>query len=129
MKKSDICLGIIGLLFLTLILLLTVHPRFQKNHRLRIEAEKQLVATLGLTDLSLFMEARYTRHISQADNHAAFQDHPGAIEHFPSGSIVAPPLYLWTQGNRARNSGGNEDSLIESLPEAFNGSAGGGIQP
>lgn len=49
-----------------------------------------LVAELGLTDLALFTEARYTRHPSQADRHAAFQDHPMAFEHFPTGSLVTP---------------------------------------
>jgi hypothetical protein len=46
---------------------------------------------LGLTDLALFTEARYTRHPSQADLHSAFQDHPLALEHFPSGSLIIPP--------------------------------------
>jgi hypothetical protein len=55
-----------------------------------------MVADLGLTDLSLFTEARYTRHLAQADLHTAFQDHPLAIEHFPSGSLVAPPPHLGT---------------------------------
>lgn len=50
-----------------------------------------LVTRLGLTDLALLTEARYTRHPSQADRHAAFQDHPGALEHFPSGSLIPPP--------------------------------------
>lgn len=49
-----------------------------------------LVERLGLTDLALFTEARYTRHPSQADRHAAFQDHPFAFEHFPSGSVLPP---------------------------------------
>lgn len=51
-----------------------------------------LVAQLGLTDLALFTEARYTRHPTQADLQSAFQDHPGALEHFPTGSLVPPPL-------------------------------------
>ncbi|KAF0219834.1 MAG: hypothetical protein FD176_3432 [Rhodospirillaceae bacterium] len=49
-----------------------------------------LVERLGLTDLALFTEARYTRHPSQSDRHAAFQDHPFALEHFPSGSVLPP---------------------------------------
>ena len=49
---------------------------------------------LGLTDLCLFPEARYTRHLSQADLHSAFQDHPSAREHFPSGALVPPPPQL-----------------------------------
>ena len=55
------------------------------------EAERtRLVAQLRLTDLALFTEARYTRHPSQADLHSAFQDHPLAFEHFPSGSLIGP---------------------------------------
>ncbi len=44
-----------------------------------------------LTDPALFTEARYARHASQADRHAAFQDHPMALEHFPAGSLMPPP--------------------------------------
>jgi hypothetical protein len=49
-----------------------------------------VVAKLELTDLCLFNEARYTRHPSQADFYSAFQDHPTALEHFPTGSIAGP---------------------------------------
>jgi len=52
------------------------------------------VAAWGLTDLALFTEARYTRHPSQADRHGPFQDHPGALEHFPTGALLAPPAHL-----------------------------------
>jgi hypothetical protein len=55
------------------------------------QAAAAMVRRLGLTDLALFTEARYTRHPSQADRFAPFQDHPGALEHFPTGSVVAPP--------------------------------------
>lgn len=51
----------------------------------------EFVADHGLTDLGLFTDARYTRHISQADLHSAFQDHPVSLEHFPSGSYLLPP--------------------------------------
>jgi hypothetical protein len=51
---------------------------------------RQMVAQLRLTDPALFTEARYTRHLSQSDSHAPFQDHPMAFEHFPSGSLVLP---------------------------------------
>jgi hypothetical protein len=138
-RKSDTCIGIIGILFLTLILLLAVHPRFEKDHRERIEEEKRLVAALGLTDLSLFTEARYTRHITQADSHAAFQDHPGAIEHFPSGSIVVPPLSLWANGNGPEIVRGSREALQKMRAEldsgtwssggALDGPAAGGIHP
>src|SRR6185369_2581626 len=53
-----------------------------------------LVKELRLTDLCLFTEARYTRHTSMADLNSPFQDHPSALEHFPSGSFVSPPVAL-----------------------------------
>jgi len=55
------------------------------------KASRDLVKTLRLSDLCLFTEARYTRHPAMADRHAPFQDHPLALEHFPSGSLVSPP--------------------------------------
>ncbi len=57
----------------------------------RIAASADLVARLGLSDLALFTEARYTRHPSLADLATPFQDNPASFEHFPSGSFVAPP--------------------------------------
>lgn len=59
-----------------------------------LHQQSKLVVDLGLTDLALFTEARYTRHLSLADLHSAFQDHPMALEHFPSGSLVPPPRRL-----------------------------------
>jgi hypothetical protein len=51
------------------------------------------VSGLGLTDLCVATEARYTRHPAASDSIAPFMDHPGAIEHFPTGSFwAAPPL-------------------------------------
>ncbi len=49
------------------------------------------VAGLGLSDLSLATEARYTRHPAVSDLVVPFMDHPGAIEHFPTGSFWAAP--------------------------------------
>jgi len=56
-----------------------------------LRQEVRVVQTLGLTDLCLATEARHTRHPSQADWHSAFQSHPGALDHFPSGSVLLPP--------------------------------------
>jgi hypothetical protein len=53
-------------------------------------AQRTLVRELGLSDLALFTEARYTRHPTQADRHTPFQDHPTALEHFPTGSLLPP---------------------------------------
>jgi len=48
-------------------------------------------AGLGLTDLCIATEARYTRHPAVSDPAAPRMDHPGAVEHFPTGSFWAPP--------------------------------------
>lgn len=56
---------------------------------------------LGLTDLAVWTEARYTRHPALADRATAFQDHPGAIEHFPAGSLVVPPPHLLSASSAA----------------------------
>ena len=59
-----------------------------------LRQKAEVVKNLGLTDLCLSTEARYTRHLSQADWHAAFQSHPLALDHFPIGSILGPPEAL-----------------------------------
>jgi len=90
MRRSDEFLVIAGLL--AVLVLLTVAEA--AVHRADPEAfgpSRAMVRRLGLTDLCLFTEARYTRHPSQADHFAPFQDHPQALEHFPSGSLLAPP--------------------------------------
>lgn len=48
-------------------------------------------SALGLTDLAVATEARYTRHPAVSDPMAPFMDHPGAIEHFPTGAFWLPP--------------------------------------
>lgn len=54
-------------------------------------AQQALVQRMGLSDLALSTEARYTRHPSLTDKFAPFMDHPGSLEHFPSGAFVLPP--------------------------------------
>ena len=63
-------------------------------HEPALRETEALVERLRLSDIALFTEARYTRHLSQADLHSAFQDHPVALEHFPSGSMLPPPQTL-----------------------------------
>lgn len=70
------------------------------NDLARLQARRALVSQLGLTDLALFSESRYTRHPSQADLHSALQDHPGAFDHFPTGSLLSPPAHLTANHER-----------------------------
>lgn len=100
MRKSTIYLTFIACSLFALALLLLIHPLLSAPYYNKILAEKkQLVQKLGLTDLCLFTEARYTRHLSQADLHSAFQNHPMAFEHFPSGSVVLPPVLIHHRDN------------------------------
>ena len=62
-----------------------------------LNERSEIVRVLGLTDLCLFTEARYTRHPSLADMGTPFQDHPMSLEHFPSVAIVPVPPHLKQQ--------------------------------
>ena len=75
--------------------LLMVHARLKPSEAVAVQAPSaELVRELKLTDLCLFTEARYTRNPAMADRHSPFQDHPLALEHFPSGSLVTPPAVI-----------------------------------
>jgi len=77
-----------------LLVLLLLDGRYRPGEAAAMqEASRIMVEKLQLTDLCLFTEARYTRHPSMADLHSAFQDHPLALEHFPSGSLTTPPRF------------------------------------
>jgi hypothetical protein len=96
LRKSDIfllCLAI-GLVLFGL-LFVDAHFRRQANIPL-IDNRAVMVRNLQLTDLCLFTEARYARHLSQADLHSAFQDYPMSAEHFPAGSLTRPPRSIRT---------------------------------
>lgn len=95
MRKSTLYLIFIAFSLLVLAVLLFLHPILSaEEHEERRTLERQLVQVLGITDICLFSEARYTRHLTQADLNSAFQDHPVTLEHFPSGSLVSPPKHL-----------------------------------
>lgn len=51
---------------------------------------QSVVSLLGLTDLALSTEARYTRHPAVSDSLVIVMDHPGALDHFPSTMFWAP---------------------------------------
>jgi hypothetical protein len=79
-------------LCLVAILALAVRSKLAVSEFRPVAQDLVKIATaLKLTDISFSDDARYTRNPSQADLFSAFQDYPGSIEHFPSGSIIAPP--------------------------------------
>jgi len=91
MRPSAIFLAFLGLLAVVDSALL-LHRHGEKTRAVSESGLRQItVASLGLTDLSLATEARYTRHPAVTDPLVPFMDHPGAFEHFPSGSFWAAP--------------------------------------
>ena len=56
----------------------------------RFRELQQVVSCLGLSDLALSTEARYTRHPVSSDTVVVSMDHPGAIDHFPSTLFWTP---------------------------------------
>lgn len=94
LRKSDLLIGAVAAA-VSLFCILFVHGGYfgRSHHEERIRQSRSLVTRLGLTDLCLFTEARYTRNPSQADIYSAFQDNPMGFDMFPSGSFVPPPFF------------------------------------
>ncbi len=90
MRKSYI-LGtiILGILLLDFGLAIKLQNR-QQIQKHEYQQMLQLVEEFGLSDLAVTTEARYTRHPAVSDHVVPFMDHPGNIEHFPSGSFYRP---------------------------------------
>lgn len=94
MRRSSLALALLAGLGLALTATALHAGLVAGNEARRLDVVRMLAARLGLTDITLFTEARYTRHPSMADLHTPFQDHPMAFEHFPSGTLVPPPADL-----------------------------------
>jgi hypothetical protein len=91
MRKSNLFL-IFLVLYIFLLGLIFVHASIRTGKEKGLFKEKsEMVKMLELTDLCLFTEASYTRHLTQTDLHTPFQDYPASLDHFPSGSLVRPP--------------------------------------
>jgi hypothetical protein len=91
MRRSDVvlCVIVAGVAAVAATFVDAAHGVQRASRALADRATE--VVRLELTDIVLFTEARYTRHPSQADRHAPFQDHPFALDHFPSGALISPP--------------------------------------
>jgi hypothetical protein len=87
MRLSNLALWLLGTGFVLVGLTLTQGQAAGQQAQARAARCTKMVEELGLTDLCLNTEARYVRHLSQADLFSAFQDVPLSLEHMPSGSI------------------------------------------
>ncbi|MDP1899041.1 MAG: hypothetical protein Q8K96_01125 [Rubrivivax sp.] len=91
-RGSSLALGWLGALLLAALGAVAHAAWGRAGAEARVLQARALVRALDLTDLAWFTEARYTRHLSQADLHSAFQDAPASLEHFPAGSLLRPAL-------------------------------------
>ena len=99
MRPSNILLSFLfSIIILNVLFGLINNQRYGELMR-ALPAQQSLVNTFGLTDLALSTEARYTRHPSVSDPMAPYMDHPGSIEHFPSGSFVLPAAKVLRYNN------------------------------
>ena len=90
--RPALVFGLIFCLLLVLDGMLFVDGLIWRKAEDATSAKLEVVTSgLGLTDLAVATEARYTRHPAVSDAMAPFMDHPGAIEHFPTGTFWLPP--------------------------------------
>ncbi|MRR57527.1 MAG: hypothetical protein EG824_04855 [Deltaproteobacteria bacterium] len=102
MRKSTVYLCAVSVLAVSLASIFA-HAHFRQTAGMRtMDDMARMVRNLGLTDLCLFTEASYTRHITQTDLRTPFQELPMSLEHFPSGSLMMPPQEL-TRNNGKNN--------------------------
>jgi hypothetical protein len=92
MRKSNLFLLylVVNIALLAILFGHSIHR--QRGSRIVLKEKGEMVREYQLTDLCLFTEASYTRHLAVSDRHTPFQDGPMALEHFPSGSLLAPPV-------------------------------------
>ncbi|HEY6000053.1 MAG TPA: hypothetical protein VI078_12255 [bacterium] len=90
MRKSSVFLGAVAVMAALLVVCLLHAWRAAAAARPAVARRAATVKALGLTDLCLFTDAAYTRHLALADVHAPLQEHPLSLEHFPAGSLAGP---------------------------------------
>ncbi|MEJ2545746.1 MAG: hypothetical protein P8Y99_16910 [Calditrichaceae bacterium] len=61
------------------------------NALTQTNADAAIASRFLLTDLCLSTESRHTRHLSQPELIAPFQDAPGYMDHFPSSTFIGAP--------------------------------------
>ena len=93
-RNADLFAGFLALGVLLIGLMLVDTALSRRLDEGATRQRRAIVNTLTLTDLCLSTETRSTRHPSLADLHTPFQDHPLALDRFPSGSLMVLPPHL-----------------------------------
>lgn len=93
-RNADLFAGFLALGVLLIGLMLADAAVSRRLDEGVVRQRRAIVGTLTLTDLCLSTETRSTRHPSLADLHTPFQDHPLALDRFPSGSLMVLPPHL-----------------------------------
>lgn len=94
MRKSTFFIVYFAVSLLLMLGMVFHGERVRLDRASELERKREFVGRVGVTDLCIFTDARYTRHPSMADLHTPFQDYPLSFEHFPSGSILSVPPHL-----------------------------------
>lgn len=87
-RPASIVFFICFFLFSSFAMVYSKSHRLWEDQQVILHQAKGLVSALGVSDLCITTEARYTRHPAVTDRVVPYMDHPGAIEHFPSGSFL-----------------------------------------
>ena len=93
-RNADLFAGFVALGVVLIGLMLVDAAASRRIDEKAGQQRRAIVGALTLTDLCLSTETRSTRHPSLADLHTPFQDHPLALDRFPSGSLMALPPHL-----------------------------------
>ena len=64
--------------------------RLRSRRQPVVERNLRVAADLRLTDICLFGDSAWLRHLTQADTFGSMQDGPGAFDYSRSGSLVLP---------------------------------------
>ena len=90
-RRSDRAFLVLGLLAAGLAATWLDGARLRNQRQAAADRNLRVAGELGLTDICLFGDAPWLRHLSGADVLGSMQDIPGGFDFTRSGSIVGPP--------------------------------------
>ena len=89
-RRSARVLPVLGLLAVCVAATWFDGARLRRQARPATARNLRLAADLGLTDLCVFADAPWLRHLAVADVLSSVQDGPGAFDYSRGGALVGP---------------------------------------